>query len=240
MEPCMWLPDQFTFCWCIQWTHSDVWSQLATTLRCSCTIGYRQREKKRRNRDWRAIFNATRRIGAGHGLVCHRGVSDGSDGAIPPGRKCFLLMKYDIYVKDVVLHAHSLHFLHFAFRPLFFDSLRTTSIVRRNFTETQQVLIWTQIGEREEKAHAKLRVLRIYHSVIRSELKYLIGANVLSLPQRGSAVCITWPNNCGFRRGCGLEPVINWGFDSLPDPDRDGGHGSGRNPYRRQVTCNCS
>ena len=83
MEPCMWLPDRFTFCWCTQWTHSDVWSQLATTPQCSFTIGYRQSQKKWGNCDRRAICNATRRFGAGRGVVCHRGGSDGSDGARP-------------------------------------------------------------------------------------------------------------------------------------------------------------
>ena len=83
MEPCMWLPDRFTFCWCTQWTLSDVWSQLATTPQCSFTIGYRQSQKKWRNCDRRVICNATRRFGAGRGVVCHRGGSDGSDGARP-------------------------------------------------------------------------------------------------------------------------------------------------------------
>jgi len=62
-------------------------------FRCIVTVGhnatvfiynrYRQSEKKRRNCDWRVICNATRCIGAGRGVVCHWGVSDGSDGARP-------------------------------------------------------------------------------------------------------------------------------------------------------------
>jgi len=48
---------------------------------CSFTRGYRQCEKKRRNCDPRAIRNAMRRIGARCRVVCHWGVSDGSDGA---------------------------------------------------------------------------------------------------------------------------------------------------------------
>jgi len=82
-EPCMWLPDQFTFCWCTEWTHSDVWSPLATTPQCSFTIGYRQSQKKWQNCYRRAIWNATNHFGAGHGVVCHRGGSDGSGGARP-------------------------------------------------------------------------------------------------------------------------------------------------------------
>ena len=42
-----------------------------------------QSEKKRRNGDRRAIWNATRGISAGSGVICHRGVSDGSDRARP-------------------------------------------------------------------------------------------------------------------------------------------------------------
>jgi len=39
--------------------------------------------KKRRNRDRTAMCNATRGIDAGCGVIRHRGVSDGSDGARP-------------------------------------------------------------------------------------------------------------------------------------------------------------
>jgi len=46
-------------------------------------IGDRQSEKKRRNGGRRAICNATRGIDAGRGVICHRGVSDSSDGARP-------------------------------------------------------------------------------------------------------------------------------------------------------------
>ena len=46
-------------------------------------IGDRQSEKKRRNGDLRAICDATRGLDAGHGVIRHQGVSDGSDGACP-------------------------------------------------------------------------------------------------------------------------------------------------------------
>ena len=69
---------------CTQWTHSDVWSQLATTLDCLFKIGDRQREKKQRNSDRRAIWNATRGIESGRGvMIWHQGVSNSSDGARP-------------------------------------------------------------------------------------------------------------------------------------------------------------
>jgi len=66
-----------------QWTHSDVWSQLATTPEWSFKIGDRQNEKKRWNPDQRAIWNATCWIDAGRGVIRHWGVSDSSDGARP-------------------------------------------------------------------------------------------------------------------------------------------------------------
>jgi hypothetical protein len=66
---------------CTQWTHSNVWSQLATTPECFFKVGGRQSEKKRRNGDRKAICNSTHGIDAGCGVICHRGVSDGSDGA---------------------------------------------------------------------------------------------------------------------------------------------------------------
>jgi len=63
-------------------THSDLWSQLATTLQFSFTVVYRSREKWH-HCDRRAICNVTRGIGAGRRVICHQGVSEGSDGARP-------------------------------------------------------------------------------------------------------------------------------------------------------------
>jgi len=68
---------------CTQWTHSDVLSQLATTPEWSFKIGDRQNAKRQWNSDRRATYNATRSIAAGRGVIRHRGVSDGSDGARP-------------------------------------------------------------------------------------------------------------------------------------------------------------
>ena len=42
-----------------------------------------QSEKKLRNGDRRAVCNATRGIDAGRGVIRHRGVSHGTDGACP-------------------------------------------------------------------------------------------------------------------------------------------------------------
>jgi len=68
---------------CTQWTHSDVWSQLATTPECLFKIEDRDSKKKRRNSDRRVIWNVMHGIHAGRVLIRHRGVSDSSDGARP-------------------------------------------------------------------------------------------------------------------------------------------------------------
>jgi len=66
-----------------RWTHSDVLSLLATTPEWSFKIGDRQNAKRQWSSDRRAIYNATHCIDAGCGVIRHRGVSDGSDGARP-------------------------------------------------------------------------------------------------------------------------------------------------------------
>jgi len=66
-----------------QWTQTNVWSQLATTPEWSFKIGDWQNEQNPWNSDQRAIWNATRRIDAGRGVIRHRGVSDGSEEARP-------------------------------------------------------------------------------------------------------------------------------------------------------------
>ena len=83
-----------------QWTHSDVWSQLATTPECLFNITDRQSKKKWGNGDWRAIYNATRRIDAWRGVYCHRGVSDVPDGARPLW--CSHSARIEIYFADVI------------------------------------------------------------------------------------------------------------------------------------------
>jgi hypothetical protein len=54
-----------------------------STPDCSFKIGDRQSENKRSLSDRRAICDATHGIEAGRGVMSHRGVSDGSDGARP-------------------------------------------------------------------------------------------------------------------------------------------------------------
>jgi len=68
---------------CTQCTHSEVWSQLATTPECLFEIGDWQREKKRWNGDRRAICDATSCHYARRRVICHQGVSDSSAGERP-------------------------------------------------------------------------------------------------------------------------------------------------------------
>jgi len=77
-----------------KWTHSDAWSQLPTTPHCLFTIEDWWCGMKRSNCNRRKITNMTRGLHAGLGVFYHRGVSDASDGAIPPGQDLFLLMVY--------------------------------------------------------------------------------------------------------------------------------------------------
>jgi len=66
-----------------RWTHSDVWSQLATMPECSLNIADRQSAKNRWNCDRWAMCNTTCCIDSGHGVIHHQGVSDGSNRAHP-------------------------------------------------------------------------------------------------------------------------------------------------------------
>jgi hypothetical protein len=52
-----------------QWTHSDVWSQLAITPECSFELGDWQSENKRCNSTQRVIYNAMRVIGSSCGVM---------------------------------------------------------------------------------------------------------------------------------------------------------------------------
>jgi len=83
-----------------QRTHSDVWSQMATTPECLFKIGDQQSEKKQRNGDRRAICNATSGIDGGHAVIRHRGVSDGSDRVRPLWRS--YSARTEIFLADVL------------------------------------------------------------------------------------------------------------------------------------------
>ena len=128
--------------------------------------------------------------------------------------------------------------LQFAIQSIFVEALGPIPIFWCYFTEIQQIFIRSQIDQWEVKEHPKLDNLYIYHIVIWSELKYLIGAKVLSSRKWGSAVCKTRPKNRGFRCGSGALVLGRLGSLAVPEPNR--GHGSGSNPDHGQVTRNLS
>jgi hypothetical protein len=82
-QVCVWIPAQFTLCWCTHWTHFDVWPQLATTSQCLFTIEYWQSKKRQWNCDWQAICDALCGFCAWCIAICHWGVSEGSAGVRP-------------------------------------------------------------------------------------------------------------------------------------------------------------
>jgi len=88
-----------------QWTYSHVWSQLATTSECFFQIGDQQSEKKRWNRDWRAICNAMHASDTRCGVICHRGVCDSSGGARPLWR--IPSARTEMFFADVQFSSHA-------------------------------------------------------------------------------------------------------------------------------------
>jgi len=118
-----------------------------------------------------------------------------------------IISQYDIYVNNAVLDAISPHILHIAIWSIVVELLWNNDENWVFFAMTQQILIGLQRGEQEVKEHANLHLLGIYHIVIWSELKYLTGAKVLSVPKWGPAVCWTRPNNHGFICSPGNNPA---------------------------------
>jgi len=126
-----------------------------------------------------------------------------------------ILSEYDIHVKDAVFHVLSPPVLHFAIKSIFVVLLRKISNFWHYFTATQRILIRSQSGGLDVEEHAKLHVLRIYHIVIQSELKYWIGAKVLSWRN-----CETGQKTAGsvlFGLLIGLNPLHWCPFGSNPD-----------------------
>jgi hypothetical protein len=91
-----------------------------------------------------------------------------------------MLSQYDIYVTDAVLDALSPPILQFAIRSIFVVSLHKTLDFRPSFTATKQLVIKSHTGEWEVKKHPKQHLLHMYYIMIQSQLKYSIGAKVLS------------------------------------------------------------
>ena len=71
--------------------------------------------------------------------------------------------------------------LRFAIQEIFVESLGNNAEIRVFLAVTRQILIGLQIGELEVEEYPKLDNLCIYHIVIQSELKYLIGVIYLGV-----------------------------------------------------------
>ena len=97
-----------------------------------------------------------------------------------------IISQYDIYVKDAVFHTLLTSILHFEIQSIFVGSLQKAHNFRRYFPATQRTLIGSHSGKLEVKEHAKPHLFHIYHIVIQSKLKYLIGAKVQSCQNRGT------------------------------------------------------
>ena len=91
-----------------------------------------------------------------------------------------IVSQYHIYVKDSDLDALSPPILQFAIRVLVVELLWKNTHNWAFFEVTQWMLIGSQIEEREVKEQLTVHLLRIYHIVIQSKLKYFIGPKVPS------------------------------------------------------------
>jgi hypothetical protein len=112
---------------------------------CSFKIGDQQSEKKRWSSDRRAICNATRGIKAAHGVIRHRGVSDGSDGARLLWQSHSA--QTELFFADACDIKQHPHFspkipptLRYLLHPTY---LIPASILRLQFTTSQNWLCWS-------------------------------------------------------------------------------------------------
>ena len=109
----------------------------------------------------------------------------------------------------------------------------------RSFTQYLWIVIWSQIGKWEVKEHAKLHVLRIYRIVIKSKLKSVIGAKVLSSRWWGSAVESTRPKYHGFLSVPGNIPAHAECIGCLDGSGTEPNYSSGPNQDCWRITPTC-
>jgi hypothetical protein len=75
------------------------------------------------------------------------------------------------------------------------------------FTANQRISVGSQFRNWEVKDRLKLHNLRIHHVMIRSELKYLIGAKNVGTAKWTRGLVPTRPKNPWFRFGPGNKPA---------------------------------
>jgi len=96
-------------------------------------------------------------------------------------------LKNILYVKHAVFVALSHPDIQFAIGAIIIVSLRINIRLCKYSTAPQQLLLRLQIWDREVKESIHVHMLCMEYCVIRSELRILIAANILSLQKYGSA-----------------------------------------------------
>ena len=86
-------------------------------------------------------------------------------------------------------------------------------------TATQQISVGSQFWQREVKDRLNLHNLYIHHVMIRSELRYLIGAKNVGTAKWTRGSVSTRPNNTGFRFGPGKNSPRHSGSGFWPGND---------------------
>jgi len=108
--------------------------------------------------------------------------------------------------------------------------------ISRYFTAIQWILVRSQIGQRDVKEKLKLHNLHTDHVMIRSELKYLIGAKVGGTVKWNRSPGTTRPQNHGFISGPDNNPAktkrVGFFAGSETEPNRT----ACQNPDRWRVT----
>ena len=121
-----------------------------------------------------------------------------------------------------------------AIQSIFVECLGKNTQSWTSFAVTQRILIGSLIGEQEVKPHAKLNLLHIYHIVIQSELKRLIGAKVPSLQ-----TCETSQRTAGsvrFGLSMRLNPLQWFQFGFNPHPEQNHRFGTVANTPNVYIT----
>jgi len=107
-----------------------------------------------------------------------------------------------------------------------------------NFIATQRISVGLLIWMLEVKVHLIVHNQRVDHVTIRSELTYLIGAQVAGTVIRSRGLGATQPKNCGFVSSPGNYPAKTERFSFLAGCRTEPNHSSGPIQDCRRVTRN--
>jgi hypothetical protein len=149
-----------------------------------------------------------------------------------------IISQNHINIYNSVLDSHSLSFLIFVIRSILIKLLQKRHNFQHYVTVTNQILLTLQTGEWEAKEHTKLHNAHIYHILIRSVLKYIIGAQVLTSWIYGSSLSNTRPKNHYFIRNLVFQLLFCGHIRFLPHPELNRGLSSSSNLDHSRLTCN--